>query len=166
MRTARAVPTPWLCRKTMISRTIFCSAQAAVMRPARTGPIPSTSRRRSGFRLDHVEYLVAEGPQQLLGIDRANAADHAGRQILLDTVDRGRCRCAQKPGLELLAMGAVVYPFTRCRDPFAGGDSCRVADHCHEVPMPPSLRPQNAKAIFCIMKGDALDESRQHLLGR
>src|SRR6266699_5741829 len=48
MRTARAVPTPWLCRKTMISRTTFCSAQAAVMRPARTGPMPSTSRRRSG----------------------------------------------------------------------------------------------------------------------
>ena len=28
-RTARAVPTPWLCRKIMISRTAFCSAQAA-----------------------------------------------------------------------------------------------------------------------------------------
>jgi hypothetical protein len=38
MRTARAVPTPGLCRKTMISRTTFCSAQAAVMRLARTGP--------------------------------------------------------------------------------------------------------------------------------
>ena len=48
MRTARAVPTPWLCRKTMISRTIFCSAQAPVMRLARTGPMPVTSRRRSG----------------------------------------------------------------------------------------------------------------------
>ena len=32
----------------MISRTTFCSAQAAVMRSARTGPIPSTSRNRSG----------------------------------------------------------------------------------------------------------------------
>src|SRR6266536_3217888 len=46
MRTARAVPTLWLCRKTMISRTAFCSAQAATMRPARTGPMPSPSRRR------------------------------------------------------------------------------------------------------------------------
>ena len=27
---------PWLCRKTMISRTIFCSAQASVIRLART----------------------------------------------------------------------------------------------------------------------------------
>jgi len=32
----------------MISRTTFCSAQAAMMRPARTGPMPFTSRRRSG----------------------------------------------------------------------------------------------------------------------
>jgi hypothetical protein len=36
MRTARAVPTPWLCRNTMISRTAFCSAHAAVMRLDRT----------------------------------------------------------------------------------------------------------------------------------
>src|SRR5258707_860649 len=48
MRTARAVPTPLLCRKTMISRMIFCSAQASVMRLARTRPMPVTSRRRSG----------------------------------------------------------------------------------------------------------------------
>jgi hypothetical protein len=32
----------------MISRTIFCSAQAAVMRRARKGTMPSTSRIRSG----------------------------------------------------------------------------------------------------------------------
>src|SRR5215472_11989835 len=47
-RKAGAVPTPWLCRKTMISRTTFCSAQAAVMRLARMGPMPSTSCRRWG----------------------------------------------------------------------------------------------------------------------
>ena len=48
MRTARAVPTPWECRNTMISRTTFCSAQAPVIRSCRTGPMPSTSRRRPG----------------------------------------------------------------------------------------------------------------------
>ena len=32
----------------MISRTAFCSAQAPVIRSSRTGPMPSTSRRRSG----------------------------------------------------------------------------------------------------------------------
>ena len=48
MGTARAVPTPWLCRKTMISRIIFWSAHASVMRFARTGPMPVTSRKRWG----------------------------------------------------------------------------------------------------------------------
>jgi hypothetical protein len=33
----------------MISRTAFCSAQAATMRRARTGPTPATSRSRSGL---------------------------------------------------------------------------------------------------------------------
>ena len=32
----------------MISRTAFCSAQAAAMRVARRGPTPRTSRSRSG----------------------------------------------------------------------------------------------------------------------
>ncbi len=50
MRTAREVPTPCECRKTMISRTAFCSRHASMMRPARTGPIPSTDRRRAGSR--------------------------------------------------------------------------------------------------------------------
>src|SRR6266699_1470983 len=38
MRTARAVPTPWLCKKTMMSRITFCSAQAATTRAVRFGP--------------------------------------------------------------------------------------------------------------------------------
>ena len=113
MRTARAVPTPWLCRNTMISRTAFCSAQAARMPAARTRPMPSTSRSRGGRRLDDVEHLVAERADQLLGVDRADAADHAGGEIFLHAVGRGRRRGAQKPRLELLAVGAVVDPFAR-----------------------------------------------------
>ena len=48
MRTAREVPTPWLCRKTMISRITFWSAQPAMMRWARFGPMPVTWRSLSG----------------------------------------------------------------------------------------------------------------------
>ena len=51
----RAVPTPYSCTNTMISRTTFCSAQASVMRLARTGPMPVTSRKRSGSVFDRVE---------------------------------------------------------------------------------------------------------------
>ncbi len=35
MRTARDVPTPLLCRNSMISRITFCSAQPAMIRSAR-----------------------------------------------------------------------------------------------------------------------------------
>ena len=62
-------------------------------------------------RLDHVEYLLAEGAQELLGVGRADAPDHAGREVLLDAVGRGRGRCAQEPRLELLAVGPIVDPF-------------------------------------------------------
>ena len=106
----------------MISRTIFCSAQASVMRLARTGPMPVTSRRRSGSASIDVEHLLAESLDQLFGIDRADAADHPGAEVFLDAVDRGRRRGAHEARFELLAMGVVVDPFARCRNPLAGGD--------------------------------------------
>ena len=37
-------------------------------------------------RLNNVEHLLAEGAQELLGVDRADASDHAGGQVLLDAV--------------------------------------------------------------------------------
>jgi hypothetical protein len=62
-------------------------------------------------RLDHVEHLLAEGAQELLGVGRADAPDHAGREVLFDAVGRGRGRCAQEPRLELLAVCPIVDPF-------------------------------------------------------
>jgi len=85
----------------MISRTAFCSTQAARMLAARTGPMPSTSRSRSG----------AASMTELLRVGRADAPDHAGREVLLNAVGRGRGRCAQEPRLELLAVGSIVDPF-------------------------------------------------------
>ena len=70
----------------MISRTAFCSAQAARMLEARTGPMPSTSRSRSGVGLDDIEDFLAEGAHELLGVHWANASDHAGREVFLDAV--------------------------------------------------------------------------------
>src|SRR6266487_3336679 len=133
MRTARAVPTPWLCRKTMISRTAFCSAQAAVMRPARTGPMPSMQAIR--LRLDDVEDLLAEGPQQLLGIDWANAADHSRGEVLLDTLDRRGRRGLEEPGLELLTVSAVVDPVAGSRDPLPGRDHGSMANQANQFAM-------------------------------
>jgi hypothetical protein len=40
------------------------------------------------LRLNDVEHLLAEGARELLGIDRANAADHSRGEVLLDALDR------------------------------------------------------------------------------
>jgi hypothetical protein len=63
-----------------------------------------------GLRLDDVENLLAESSQQLLGVDRPDASDHARGRILLDAFDGGRGRSLEEPGLELLTMSAVVRP--------------------------------------------------------
>ena len=73
---------------------------------------------RRGF--DDVEDFLAEYSDELLGVDRPYAADHAGREVSLNAVGRRRGRGAQKPRFELLAVGAVIDPLARGHDPFAG----------------------------------------------
>jgi hypothetical protein len=41
-----------------------------------------------------------------------------------------------------------------------------MTDQGHEFTVRARRRPQNAEAVLDIMKGDALDEARQHFLGR
>src|ERR1039458_4672074 len=51
MRTARPVLTPWLWRKTMISRICIPSCQALAIFSRRFGPIPSTDSKSAGLSL-------------------------------------------------------------------------------------------------------------------
>jgi hypothetical protein len=54
-----------------------------------------------GLGFDDLEHPLAECLHQLPGVDRTDAADHAGSEIFLDTVGRGWSRAAQKASLEL-----------------------------------------------------------------
>ena len=66
-QSARAVPTSWLCRNTMISRTIFCSAQGAVIRLARTHGADAIDLAQAvRLCLDHIEYPFAKHPNSFL----------------------------------------------------------------------------------------------------
>ena len=63
------------------------------------------------LHFDRVEHLLAKSTHQLLGVDRADAADHPGPEILFDAIERSRFRGLEKPCLELLAMGVVIDSF-------------------------------------------------------
>src|SRR6266478_2717067 len=165
MRTALAVPTPWLCRKSMISRTIFCSAQASVMRLARTGPIPVTSRRRSGSASIVSNTFSPKARTSFFCVDRADAPDHAGAQVFLDTVDRRWRRGAHESRLELLAMGIVVDPFAGCGDPLTRGNGRGMSHDRYQVAVTPRLDPENAETVVVIMEGNSLDETGENFLG-
>jgi hypothetical protein len=86
MRTARDVPTPLLCRNSMISRMTFCSAQPPTMRSARSADHaraeilldPFGRRRRCnleerGSELDAVSAVVDPGAARL---DELAGSDH------------------------------------------------------------------------------------------
>ena len=67
---------------------------------------------------------------------------------------------------ELLAVGAIVDPFTRSRDPLAGRNRSGLADNRNQFAMTSCLDPQNAEAVLVIVERDALDQTGQNLLSR
>jgi hypothetical protein len=73
------------------------------------------------LRLDDVEHLLTESAQQLLGVNRPNAPDHARGKILLDAFDGCWGRGFEEPRVELLTVGAVIRSVARGRDPLTGG---------------------------------------------
>ena len=50
-------------------------------------------------------------------VDRADPPDHARAEIHLDALDRAQGGGADEQCLELLAVGAVIDPLARRRDP-------------------------------------------------
>ena len=115
--------------------------------------------------LDDVEHLLPERLDHLLGVYRADAADHSRAQVLLDAINGSRRGGAHEARLELLAMGAVVDPFTRCGNPLTGRYGGGMADDRDQIAMAACLDPQNAETTVGIVKCDALDKAGEHFLG-
>src|SRR6266516_5743200 len=115
------------------------------------------------FRFDDIEHLLAEGAQELLGIHRADAADHSRREILLDALKRGGRRGLEEPSFELLTVSTVVNPVARCRDPLTGRDRGGMANQGDQLAVATSLNPQDAKTVLGVLVSDALDQSGEHL---
>ena len=58
-------------------------------------------------------------------------------------------------------MGAVVDPFARRGDPFAGGDGGGMPHDGHQVAVAARLDAENAEAVLGVVEGDPLDEAGQ-----
>ena len=129
------------------------------------GSDPVTSRSRAGSCSIKFEHRRPERPHQLGGVDRADAADHARAEILLDALERGRRARLQEGGLELQAMGAVVDPSAAHLHPLAGCDRSGVPDDRDQVALPARLDPQHAKAGVGVVERHPLDQPGQRLHG-
>jgi hypothetical protein len=113
--------------------------------------------------LDGVERRLAEGVDQLPGVDRADALDQAGGEVLLDALQRGRRGGAEEGGLELDPMGAVVDPGSRGLDELAGADRGRSAHDGDQLALAAHLDPEHAEAVLGVVVGDPLDQAGQGL---
>ena len=116
-----------------------------------------------GCLLDGVEHGLAERLDQLAGVDRADALDHAGAEIAQDTLERGRRGRFQEGSLELQPMLAVVDPDARGLDELAGADRGGGTDHGDQIALPADLDPQHAKAGLGAVEGHPLDQAGQSL---
>src|SRR5260370_29808957 len=157
MRTARDVPTPLLCRNSMISRITFCSAQPAMIRSARFGPMPVTSRRRLGSCSMTSNTASLKARTSCFRIDRPDAADHARTEIFLDPLDGRRRRGLEERGPELDAVGAVVDPASARLDELAGRDHRGMAREGDEIALPAGFDTQTAEAGPGVLAADDID---------
>jgi hypothetical protein len=64
----------------------------------------------------------------------------------------------EEPGLELLAVGAVVHPVTGGGDPLASGDCGGMANHGDQLAVATRLDPDDTKPVLGILVSDALNQ--------
>jgi hypothetical protein len=107
--------------------------------------------------LDNVEHGFAESAHQLLRIDRPNAADQAGAEIFLDTLDRRRRRRLEKRRPELDPVRAVVDPGTARLNKLARRDHRGMADESDRLALAAGFDPQHAEPVLRVMKGHPVD---------
>ena len=77
-------------------------ADDLLLSPASNDPLrplwtdPGYQAQPRWLLFDDVEHCLTESTHEFLRVDRPNAAEHAGAEIFLDTLDRRRCRCLQE----------------------------------------------------------------------
>ena len=116
-----------------------------------------------GLLLDDVEHGVAELAGEPLGVGRADAADHARREVLLDALERRGWARLQEGGPELHPVLAVDRPGARRNHELSSRNQGGVAHHGDEVALPARLDAQHAEAVVGVVERDPLHEPGQVL---
>ena len=111
--------------------------------------------------LDHLEHLIAERADQLLGHGAADALDHARAEIRLDALERVRRHRDQGAGAELQAVARAGLPRAGRTHDLAGRHPGALADHGRRLALLGELDAQHAKAVLGIVERDALDQAGQ-----
>lgn len=112
-----------------------------------------------GTLLNDFEDPLPKFADEFLGIDRADAFDHAAPKIFFDTFDRGGRRAGEHLRFELEAEFPVPNPDTLRRYPLARADARKRANDGHKVAMPLGFYFENCKAVFLIEERDAFDQA-------
>ena len=99
-----------------------------------------------GRFLDDFEKLFTEPRDQLLGIHRTNAFDHAAAQVLLHALSGIRWHGSQMERFQLPAMVFIDNPIAFRRQPLARRDGRRRADHCDQIAVALRLHLQNTES--------------------
>src|SRR5262249_21274824 len=108
---------------------------------------------------DDVEDLLAKFVDELLGIDRANAFDHATAQVFLDSRPRGRGRAVEQLRAELLSELPIMHPATLRRNPLPGADRSQRPDNREEVAVAFSFDLEHGEPVFLVEEGHTLDQA-------
>ena len=112
-----------------------------------------------GVLLDDRENFLPKFVHQLLGIDGADALDHAAAEIFFDALSGSRFRAFEELRLELQPVFAVAHPAALRRDPLPGVDGGQRADHGDEIPVAFGFDAQHREAVLLVVEGDALDQA-------
>ncbi len=119
---------------------------------ADAGHLTQTTR----LLLDDLEHGFTEGADELLRVDRPDAADHPGAKIFLDALDRRRRGGLEERRSKLDAVGAVVDPGPARLDKLAGGDHRSMSDEGNQVALAAGFDAQHAEAILGVVERDTV----------
>ena len=113
--------------------------------------------------LDDVEHVLTKGLHQRLGVDRADALDHAGREVLLDALGGGGWRRAEEVRPELHTVRPIVDPPAARLHELTGADRGGVADNGDQIALAAGLHPEDAEAAVLVVECHPLNEAGEVL---